>query len=145
MKANELMIGDWVIIKGHPCKVSYLAPFDIGDIRLSVISNGYDGNPYLDEIGPIPLTAEILEKNGFDEAYSSDIHKCYFRQKDNEDGMELYDIEVNIYSGNQNACHLEVKHFGMGTVKIKFYHVHELQHALRLCGLNEIADNFKTK
>ena len=25
----------------------------------------------------------------------------------------------------------------------QFYYFHELQHALRLCGLNELADNFK--
>lgn len=28
---------------------------------------------------------------------------------------------------------------------IHIYYVHELQHALRLCGLNELADNFKVK
>ena len=28
-------------------------------------------------------------------------------------------------------------------LRINVFYVHELQHALRLCGLNELADNFK--
>lgn len=60
---------------------------------------------------PIPLTAEILEKNGLDKVPELSMVL-------NRDTMPLYHSPM-------------------------LYYVHELQHALRLCGLNELADNFK--
>lgn len=126
MKANELMIGDWVSIKGHPCKVSYLAPFDIGDTRLSVISNGYDGNTYLDEIEPIPLTTEILEANGWTLLANF--------------GGEDYWSEDGEFRLPYNKGQYRIIIHG---IVIKITYVHELQRVLRCCGLNEIADNFK--
>lgn len=88
---------------------------------------------YADALFSTLLTPEILKKNGFsrigyesEDSYSMDqfpfwveIHedckKSYFKQG--------YSCEM-IY-----CCH----------------YVHELQHALRLCGLDELADNLKIK
>lgn len=66
-------------------------------------------------LSPIPLTAEILEKNG-------DI-KDICGVRDNGQGKECWML---IY-----------------VPAINLYHIHELQHALRLCGLTELADNFQ--
>ena len=52
MKANELMIGDWVNHKGI---YNYIAPADFD----------YNHRKWIEEIEPIPLTEEILKKNGF--------------------------------------------------------------------------------
>lgn len=133
MKANELMIGDWVIIKGHPCKVSYLAPFDIGDTRLSVISNGYDGNPYIDEIEPITLTAEILEANGFEKCGDTGLMQKIYEDEGVRISANVYYINIYLTSARESRVNL----------KPRQAYVHELQHALRLCGLDYIADNFK--
>lgn len=65
MKAEELMIGDWVIRRGVPEE-----PMRLYDMK------ALSGIAYLDQDGrgiaekfeniePIPLTQEILEKNGF--------------------------------------------------------------------------------
>ena len=48
MKVEKLMIGDWVLIGNN-------------HIRITSLQEGKD---YV-EAQPIPLTAEILEKNGF--------------------------------------------------------------------------------
>lgn len=117
MKANELMIGDWVLVHNKPQQVaiveetciSYWAELAFSDELLT---------PSFAEIAPIPLTAEILEKNGwkFDE-----IDGTYYNKIDVYGRKAPYSIFDGIIINS----------------------VHELQHALRLCGLNELADNFK--
>lgn len=60
MKANELMIGDFVCNANRFAKVHDIDKV----IGVEFIDGGYDVfNP--EEITPIPLTPEILEKNGF--------------------------------------------------------------------------------
>lgn len=70
MKANELMVGDWIADKdGDKVQVDNIinSEFDCG---IDVVCNRFDGRcdswtvPF-EEAQPIPLTAEILEKNGF--------------------------------------------------------------------------------
>ena len=64
MKATELMIGDWVCLKDDtkyelPLKVDGVLTDDI-----SIEGEGFLGG--VDEfIRPIPITPEILEKNGW--------------------------------------------------------------------------------
>ena len=64
MKANELMIGDWIYdrdnkpIKVHASPESYYQ----GIANLTY--------PYIEDSKPIPLTDEILEKNGFKEGWT---------------------------------------------------------------------------
>ena len=52
MKAEELMIGDWVIVHG-PVEQKFKRKIDIGDLSFFV------------EFDPIPLTPKLLEKNGW--------------------------------------------------------------------------------
>lgn len=63
MKATELMIGDWVYFgkdEYSPSKIDGILPYDEGVVL------DFDDEPiYNDNIRPIPLTAAILEKNGF--------------------------------------------------------------------------------
>ena len=65
------------------------------------------------QVKPIPLTPEILEKN---EWWYDEVSFCIEKWS----GFQCYDID-----------------------SIKLDSVHQLQHALRLCGLNDLADNFK--
>lgn len=78
-----------------------------------------------DKIQPIALTAEILDKNGWKEMPSGTI--CYW-DKTNK--------------SNDIMCDSGLSFSFLGRTFYPKY-VHELQHALRLCGLNELADNFK--
>jgi len=113
MKATEIQIGDWLNlseIDGEviPCKVVELHTDEL--IVRQPLDTACDIVGY-DMIFPIPLTAEILEKNGLDKVPE-------LSMVINRDTMPMY--------------HSPMLHY-----------VHELQQALRLCGLNELADNFK--
>ncbi len=149
MKANELMIGDWV--QGSPCgqhcdrnnKTYYkIALLDIGNNCWGYSVCGALVELKYDDIFPIPLTPEILEKNGFKKVQihgekQDDIFQCF-------DGEII--IEVGIYNPNFILIHYRYEiPDGINSgelssiVKVdggKFY-LHELQHALRLCGISK--------
>lgn len=106
---------------------------------------------------PIPLTPEILEKNGFVESEIerkefSDIGLRYTYET--QDGSYLIvDWQDSFDNGCGGELHEGQKELWIITVfgcnglfesnPHERAYVHELQHALRLCGLNELADGFK--
>lgn len=77
-----------------------------------------------DELQPIPLTAEILEQNGF---INDEIAGSWWHRQSN------FEVLGNDRDGWMILSGIEIKH------------VHELQHALRLCGRAGFADNLKVK
>lgn len=118
MKANELMIGDWV---------------DFGSFMRQVIQPDYyqdvNGDCVLDGTQPIPLTAEILEKNGF---VKSRIDKGWLQWNQKQGGLVDIFIDNKGISGMPTAVT-----FGHNVVNMHIQYVHELQHALRLCGIEK--------
>lgn len=133
MKANELMIGDWVQIRhGRKLKLELDQFYAQGchEFREHPID-------YFSTFDPIPLTEEILKANGFNIRRDAYYLSCGFLGNDWErSGVEVQfydraviDIECN-YFKHTNRIHLVADY------------VHELQHALRLCGRNDLADNF---
>ena len=115
MKANELMVGDYV---HHKITNEILQITEI-------LSWGVKVKEYEDavadsiDIEPIPLTPEILEKNGF---VYNDIP---FEQTWQQYGLSLY-AAGNGYRVNCGK-----------NVALIINSVHELQHALRLCGIEK--------
>ena len=97
-----------------------------GDKPVKVLQLSENGK--YDWVKPIPLTPKILDKNGF----------WVLDKVDN--GVEEY-IE--------HATDELIFHYNRGNdyyfpkTLISWKYVHELQHVLRLCGLDELADNFK--
>lgn len=128
MKNDELMIGDWVLYKPLNKIVKVEHAFQIED------------KCHLCE--PIPLTSDILKANGFNRsgAYMSKWwNNCDVIHPDGS-----FDNHINISTCGKDE-HSEyisiwIPHKGLG---MPLHYVHQLQHALRLCGLNELADNFK--
>lgn len=125
MKANELMIGDWVMLTD---------PINNGE-KVQVKEIHGDGHITVDGaitkmFEPIPLTAEILEKNGF-EYFSVN----YWEMQVDNDYIELRPTEGNM------AIWLDyVKdNDGIYANYILPYpdNLHELQHALRLCNIEK--------
>lgn len=112
MKATELMIGDWVFEAGRNAKVIRLNEKDCF-------------------VRPIPLTAEILEKNGWkwDKYWEIWKHKSIPYWEFALDERFNWVIKKECYTDGEVVAYLPF--------------VHELQHALRLCGLDELADNFQ--
>lgn len=133
MKANELMIGDWVLAEIYEERREPRQIEDIyGELFNATIWYGYEiqGGYKITDANPIPLTAEILEKNGFE---YDDLPA--YRHID-EDGrvFTIYVLQ------NRGTLYIDC-----GGYLPTIHHVHELQHALRLCGLTELADNFKVE
>jgi len=145
MKANEiedgkvLMIGDFVIgcietdIVGEatykiPCKVTDIHHY--GDVICEPLKSFPDELDWQegDDFGwieAIPLTAEILEKNGF-------VEQEYGWRKLN---AANWCININIFNGKERYA-LSV--LGINTqVTLHGYYVHEPQHAMRLCGIDK--------
>lgn len=134
MKANELMIGDWVVYRGdaeytNPARIEgmdILANALITEDREDV---GFDG------IEPIPLTAEILEKNGIklEEVGDNGISTpSMWRHRFEKWVLRTQWKDTFIwYDRTAKYWHLH----DMRAAKLLY--VHELQHALKLCGIDK--------
>lgn len=119
MKANELMVGDYVIRKNILKEILIVIAID--SIR-NVVYLDLDGlgiTEKIENIEPIPLTAEILEKNGFQQ------------------------ISTNKYVSGTVTIAIFVEEFlitikSLGArVMITIKYIHELQHALQLCNIDK--------
>ena len=116
MKANELMIGDWVLFATRLTKINGIAE---GGFSVNLEREGWQS---ISAIEPIPLTAEILEKNGF--------------EKDPESGELIWtddDVTEVVWVGTILTIRGEYANAEFATCMF----VHQLQHALRLCGIEK--------
>ena len=123
MKATDLMIGDWVKT-GHLDynKVQEIARDNSMQWYISFACSATLFRAY--EFEPIPLTPEILEKNGWNHS-----NRLMITRIDDNDFYWSEELGGILYKNQYNMCNCK--------------YVHNLQHALRLCGFDEIADNFK--
>jgi len=121
MKAKELMICDWIHVNAisNYSKVGYLTRMH----DKSIFIEGDGWGAFEEGIEPIPLTEEILIENGI----------CYQFGQPWFQGYKPLTTKGVFEIVYKNIVRLPVRY------------VHELQHALRLCGLNELADNFKVE
>ena len=144
MKATELMIGDWVLINNIPHKIQAIDSID-AEIQANdeLYYVGEDRHHSEDKIEGIRVTYEILEKNGF---YNLNT-QWYYKRFLSNDCFDIHislvyrEIEVSKLYGVGTEC--EGVEYDSVIVFDNDICVHQLQHELRLCGLNEIADNFK--
>ncbi len=98
-----------------------------------------------EDIEPIPLTKEILKANGFNENVGSFGIEYLWTTG----GINKY-YDVYIYVGkDQNdelrwdSIHIRIKFYNGDLSLFRKKYVHELRQALRMCGLDEMANNFK--
>lgn len=127
MQTTELMLNDLVYRKAHtefhkevPQTVVKINGIETEMVTIAPRSEYLDA----DEIEPILLTTEILEIN-FEKVFDVEFKiKGYRILK--EDGVWWFGYINRIFC---KICPIN--------------YVHELQHALRLVGLNEVADNLK--
>lgn len=130
IRVTDLMVGDWLMFNDKPCQVKGLHNDD------TVTLTGYRSMYYLIDAEPIPLTPEILEKNGFekiDNRYPFPTFRC--------DGKENYlCITIGFPEGDKTKrkrpfLEIDGVNIYIGHLIINF--VHQLQHALRLCGIDK--------
>lgn len=125
MKASELMKGDIAMLSIDLLKES-CQPF-VSQLNIKSIAAIDNGQLVA---YPIPLTEEILKAIGF--VFDDDRYGCFEHNG--------YQIEFH-YGAILRICDPE----GRLVLQLskKNWTVHELQQALRLCGLNDLANNFK--
>ena len=129
MKANELMIEDWVYNKNIDKPMQVYPMMFSQMFRRTPNATTEDYN-----IFPIPLTPEILEKNGFTKSTPPPgIHaRCY--ELDNK--KDKYHLTIADYNKYKRLL-LNVDSKDSECFNIKCDYVHEFQHALRLCGIDK--------
>ena len=131
MLCKELQYGDWVSAGGRlPMQIT-----NVGEDYADATWEGNEGDPWEfddkdNQPQPIPLTPEILEKNGFIKVNSQRYDYGY-------PDTDCY-VKVN---PKKNMIHVNGRNANSNLYSHSF--VHQIQQALRLCGLNKIADNFK--
>ena len=132
LKISDLSVGDWVMVNDKPRKISVLANVWDGSNEVLVgyvayvYSNGHNVVFYkpIEKVKPIPITAEILKKIGFEE--SPDLFTAYHADK----------VWIS-YDKRSETWGVTINFDVMPTLYVKLLHVHQLQHALRLAGLDK--------
>jgi len=135
MKARDFMIGDWMQDgNGFPMRI-----VTVGEGWAYADFEGNEADPweYRDRdfadgtANPVELTAAMLEASGFERG----VHTAEWVRDADADCPTMIAVDAcgtaSVYKEGFRYCNGRARY------------VHELQHVLRLAGLNEIADNFK--
>lgn len=151
LKISDLSVGDWVALEGADLKIEHgdIATAFVEEVRKPICVQSILGEDKLvfarayhlegygtiyakeEHLHPIPITAEILEKNGFVEhcggifryewmwqGESSGITLCSFDE-------ELWFVDLFFKEGKDIICNIPT------------FNVHQLQHILRLAGVDK--------
>lgn len=113
MKAENLMVGDWCYWEVEGKKYPLQITKDTFSLSDEDISN----------FQPIPITKEILEKNGFKKPEN----KCEYIIH-NTLVFDDFTFALGIYDYNSITPYNHICYC---------CYVHELQHALKLCGIDK--------
>ncbi len=116
MKAKELKIGDYFFIENTPVKIKTLADGDI-----SVVKYGEVAPANISDLIPLPLTSEILEKNGW-----LDGHWCW----------RLMYLVLVPQDSNTFGFTID-KGDGHSVIVHNIKYIHELQHILWALGIDD--------
>ena len=117
MKATELQIGDWISYLGDPVSVVFLSLND--DEPIGIMSPLKKIFTFMEkDVYPIRLDESMFMQNNFNPEVI-----LWWRFSEDDP------FKITIKNENTSLC-MQVKY------------VHELQHALRLCGLSELTDKF---
>lgn len=118
MKVTDLMVGDWIQVKrgfnGHLTNEKIKGIID-DDTESYPITLATEETVSLNDVVPIELTEEILVKNGFVKTWNGD-----WQLKEYSTIIISKDYYVKIFERS-----------------IRIDYVHELQHLLRMCGIEK--------
>ena len=145
MLCKELQFGDWCC-SGHglPMQIT-----NVGEDYAYATFEGNEGDPWEfddndDHPYPIPLTNDILRKNGWRtesfmaSPWNSFVLIYYFVKDEGDIHLEYkcntLTIWLNYEEGNDGVC---------ADIFLPCIFVHQIQQALRLAGMTEVANSFK--
>ena len=128
MKVTELKVGDWVVCNSEPLRIA--------EINLFLCSawdknEDFHGGISIDRLTPIPLTSEILEKNGWKND-NKDEDLWFIMYALGKLCIEFHEWKdcgmlalVSVRNGEDDVPLLHIKH------------IHELQHLLWALGIDD--------
>ena len=127
MTSKELMVGDFMLYNDDICIVDEIRVDNTAVLTaLNTDVTSIDGDQVsVDEIMPIPLTAEILEKNGF---WCKHNVGYVMEEGEYEIIYDLWDHKLRVLKNREQILNLEY---------LDEMCIHELQHVLRLCGIDK--------
>ena len=137
MKIEELSIGDWVCAKlakwenddadkTPPLQVKRIDGTERHNLYVDLFNpanNTIEHSAFVEDLIPIPLTPEILEKNGC-------LHTA-----ENRILCDWFDGRITVRKYNSREWY--ELFVGSNQMKFKLMFVHQLQHALRLAGIDK--------
>ena len=119
LKVGDLSVGDWVRCNGFKATI---AGYNAESGSIQVLTKQKNKMWFgLDDIEPIPITAEILEKNGF----------------------ECIEENVDIALYGTPSCSIfhtkGISRYRLETpqASVACWNIHDLQHVLRLAGVDK--------
>lgn len=142
MEVKDLMIGDWVYnSKNEVCKVYSILQIFENNITLENCSKPNDGTfetEFEFGVSPIPITREILEKNGFVYRKNSGAFIVYAEESYSNQTVEvtLFNVESEFRNIQLHIC----ESYGPQETMLHLMecnYVHELQHVFRSCGIKK--------
>lgn len=136
LKISDLSVGDWVMVNERPRKISVLANVwnGLNEVLVGYVTHvypgGYNGVFYkpIEKIKPIPITAEILEKNGFESTTKPNVFILTHGKLQLYVSNEFDGWTMSFVNFMKRLCILQV---------IRKSYIHDLQHALRLAGVDK--------
>ena len=141
MKAEELMIGDIVLFNDSPYIIEELSAkgwLHMTDTKYHLrvpMTSDY----IFDYIEGAPITPEILEVNGFDKKWH-DRSRCVIFDPKNDHVTSIVYNHHNATISIDDLPFNKVNKENQRNQKIEALgcrYVHELQHAMRLCGIDK--------
>ena len=118
MNTSELMIGDWVKFNNSDLAHKVIAIAG-KSIKVDKV-HWYSANKFR----PIPLTPEILEKNGLNLIHGEP--NCF-------DEDRCYRVELTLGTDGTIRWTINISEYEI----LPLSYVHQLQHVLRLCGIEK--------
>ena len=134
------MVGDWITNRnGFPMQIT-----NVGEDYAYATWEDNEGDPWEfddkdDQPCAIEITEDILKQNKWEvRGYTLSPSEHYYVKDEGENHL--------IWNNRILSILLDYKKYDdriFSDIIIPIKYVHQLQHVLRLCGLDELADNFK--
>ena len=143
MRPEELMIGDYARVNRDGLCIKKDTIVEVREIDANnrfanhigcascrpLDDMQYEGGIWCDYLDPIPLTPEILEKNGFGYIESNSELSHYYL------GEPRYCANMDLHIGTDREGHFWLNYYNNSIYGLNY--IHQLQHALRLCGIEK--------
>ena len=123
MKATELMIGNIVEVNGVPQRIRQVSRRKVGYCPLGSPTRSY---ARVNEINPIPITEELLVRNGFEKI--PNIYRDY--------RLQIKDYKIEVHFGSCAAgrvCYVTIEEpYGDQIAGNDISYLHQLQNLLNI-------------